>query len=1177
MIDFCHLHSHTQYSLLDGASDIKTMLKKAKEDGQSAVAITDHGNMFGVFNFVKEAQKQEIKPIIGCEFYLVQDRHIKSFEKSRGHKDVRYHQLMMAKNSIGYTNLARLCSLGYTEGLYGKYPRIDKSLIEKYHEGIIATSCCIGAEIPQAILNGNIPLAEERLKWWLDLFGEDYYIELQRHRGMESIDGTGMSQEDVNQVLLGLAKKYQVKTIVTNDAHYVNQEDYAPHDVLLCINTGSLLSDKERFLFPSSDFYFKTKAEMNKLFGDVKEAVENTMEVASKIDPLDLNRDILLPAFPLPAGFDSQEVYLRHLAYEGAMKRYGSVLGKVQERLEFELDVIIKSGYSGYFLIVQDFTSAARNMSVSVGPGRGSAAGSLVAYCLGITNIDPIKYDLLFERFLNPERVSMPDIDIDFDDEGREKVIDYVIDKYGRNQVAQIITYGTMAAKSSIRDVGRVMDVPLSEVDRVAKIFPGHNDATLEAVLADKDIDSKLKDSLNSEDREKAYEFRKMAQEDSQIGKMIQTAKKLEGSVRNTGVHACGVIITPDDITNFVPVAVAKDSELLLSQYDNSAAEQVGLLKMDFLGLRTLTIIKDALEIIKDTYGNEIDIDLVPLDDATTFELFQRGDMVGIFQYESAGMQKYLRELKPTRFEDLIAMNALYRPGPLQYIPDFIQRKNGKQEITFDLPDMEEYLSETYGITVYQEQVMLLSQKLAGFSKGDADVLRKAMGKKQKAVLDKMYSRFLEGCLANGHPEDKVKKIWSDWEAFASYAFNKSHSTCYAFIAFQTAYLKAHFPAAFMAAVLNNNKNDIGKINFYLQETKRLKIDVLGPDINESNLKFAVNAKGQVRFGLSALKGVGEGPVEEIVRERKAKGNFQDVYDMVRRLNLRSVNKKCMESLILGGAFDSFGVFNRAQFFESAGEKADTFIEGLLKYGSNYQSQKESNQMSLFGDAITNYIDTPKPAPVPEWNQIEKLEREKEVTGIYISGHPLDDYHLEFRHFINCSLEKAEQIQGKLLKMGGIVTEAHFGTTQKGTGYVRFTLQDFTGSFQINLYNEQFESFKHLITKGQVLYLEGTNEKGYQSDRFFFRVKEVKMLDTIGKTMTKSLTLKLPLHLIDEKLIYEVEHICLQKPGPHTLKLKIVEEVDDIGIDLISSTLKVNADFQFIQDVENLGLAYKLN
>ncbi len=1153
------------------------MLKKAKEDGQSAVAITDHGNMFGVFNFVKEAQKQEIKPIIGCEFYLVQDRHIKSFEKSRGHKDVRYHQLMMAKNSIGYTNLARLCSLGYTEGLYGKYPRIDKSLIEKYHEGIIATSCCIGAEIPQAILNGNIPLAEERLKWWLDLFGEDYYIELQRHRGMESIDDTGMSQEDVNQVLLGLAKKYQVKTIVTNDAHYVNQEDYAPHDVLLCINTGSLLSDKERFLFPSSDFYFKTKAEMNKLFGDVKEAVENTMEVASKIDPLDLNRDILLPAFPLPAGFDSQEVYLRHLAYEGAMKRYGSVLGKVQERLEFELDVIIKSGYSGYFLIVQDFTSAARNMSVSVGPGRGSAAGSLVAYCLGITNIDPIKYDLLFERFLNPERVSMPDIDIDFDDEGREKVIDYVIDKYGRNQVAQIITYGTMAAKSSIRDVGRVMDVPLSEVDRVAKIFPGHNDATLEAVLADKDIDSKLKDSLNSEDREKAYEFRKMAQEDSQIGKMIQTAKKLEGSVRNTGVHACGVIITPDDITNFVPVAVAKDSELLLSQYDNSAAEQVGLLKMDFLGLRTLTIIKDALEIIKDTYGNEIDIDLVPLDDATTFELFQRGDMVGIFQYESAGMQKYLRELKPTRFEDLIAMNALYRPGPLQYIPDFIQRKNGKQEITFDLPDMEEYLSETYGITVYQEQVMLLSQKLAGFSKGDADVLRKAMGKKQKAVLDKMYSRFLEGCLANGHPEDKVKKIWSDWEAFASYAFNKSHSTCYAFIAFQTAYLKAHFPAAFMAAVLNNNKNDIGKINFYLQETKRLKIDVLGPDINESNLKFAVNAKGQVRFGLSALKGVGEGPVEEIVRERKAKGNFQDVYDMVRRLNLRSVNKKCMESLILGGAFDSFGVFNRAQFFESAGEKADTFIEGLLKYGSNYQSQKESNQMSLFGDAITNYIDTPKPAPVPEWNQIEKLEREKEVTGIYISGHPLDDYHLEFRHFINCSLEKAEQIQGKLLKMGGIVTEAHFGTTQKGTGYVRFTLQDFTGSFQINLYNEQFESFKHLITKGQVLYLEGTNEKGYQSDRFFFRVKEVKMLDTIGKTMTKSLTLKLPLHLIDEKLIYEVEHICLQKPGPHTLKLKIVEEVDDIGIDLISSTLKVNADFQFIQDVENLGLAYKLN
>lgn len=1177
MIDFCHLHSHTQYSLLDGASDIKALMKKAKADGQSAVAITDHGNMFGVFKFVKEAKLQDIKPIIGCEFYVAEDRHIKSFEKSRGQKDVRYHQLMLAKNTQGYQNLTKLCSLGYTEGLYGKYPRIDKELIVKYHEGLIATSCCIGAEIPQTILSGDLESAEKKLKWWLDLFGEDYYIELQRHRGLEKIDNSGMSQEDVNRILMDFAKKYNVKTIVTNDAHYVEQEDYAPHDVLLCVNTGSLLEDKERFKFPSSDFYFKTKAEMNTLFGDVKEAVENTMEIASKIDEIKLTRDILLPAFPLPIGFDSQEVFLRHLAFEGARRKYGTITPIIEERLHFELDVITKSGYSGYFLIVQDFTSVAREMGVSVGPGRGSAAGSCVAYCLGITNIDPIKYDLLFERFLNPERVSMPDIDIDFDDDGREKVINYVIEKYGKNQVAQIVTYGTMAARSSLRDVGRVMNVPLGEVDKVTKTFPSHLSATLEAVLAEKDIEGKLKDVLTSEEKDKAYEFRKMAEEKSSIGDMIRTAKKLEGSVRNTGIHACGVIITPDDITNFVPVATAKDSDLLVSQYDNSVAEEAGLLKMDFLGLKTLTIIRDALEIIKERYGTTIDIDNISLEDAETFRLFQRGDMVGIFQYESPGMQKYLRDLVPTRFEDLIAMNALYRPGPLQYIPDFIARKNGKQEIKFDLADMEEYLAETYGITVYQEQVMLLSQKLAGFSKGDADMLRKAMGKKQKAVLDKMLPKFIEGCTANGHAEEVVKKIWTDWEAFASYAFNKSHSTCYAYIAFQTAFLKAHYPAAFMASVLNHNKSDISKINFYLQEAKRMKIDVLGPDINESNIKFAVNTKGQIRFGLSALKGVGEGPVEEIVKERKENGHFQDVYDMMRRLNLRSVNKKCIDSLVLGGALDSFGSINRAQYFEISADRNETFIESLLKYGANYQAQKESNQMSLFGDSMTQYIDSPKPPTVPEWNQIEKLEREKEVTGIYISGHPLDDYHLEFKHFINCPLEKADQVQGKLLKMGGIVTEAIFGTSQKGTGYARFTIQDFTGSFQINLYNEKFESYKHLITKGQVLYIEGINEKGYNQDRFFFNVKDLRMLDTIGKNLTRSVTIKLPLNIIDEKLVNELELLCLDRVGPHTLKLKVVDDGDDLGVDLISSTLKVTADYQFVNELEMLGLAYKLN
>ena len=1178
MIDFCHLHNHTQYSLLDGASEISAMMKKASKDGQKAVAITDHGNMFGVFKFVKEAKKNGIKPIIGCEFYLTEDRFIKTFEKSRGQKDTRYHQLLLAKNKKGYENLVKLCSLGYTEGLYSKYPRIDKSLVQIYHEGLIATSCCIGAEIPQTILTGNIELAEERLKWWLDIFGEDYYIELQRHSNMDDIDHTGISQKHINEVLVGFAKKYNLKTIATNDCHYLDKEDHIPHDILLCVNTGSLLQDSGRFKFSGPDYYFKTREEMNTLFSDMGDALQNTADIADMVETLDLSRDILLPAFPLPKGFKNQEDYLRHLTYEGARKRYGSINSVVETRINFELEVIIKSGYSGYFLIVQDFTSAARDMGVSVGPGRGSAAGSCVAYCLGITNIDPIKYDLLFERFLNPERVSMPDIDIDFDDYGREKVINYVIDKYGKNQVAQIVTYSTMAARSSLRDVGRVMDIPLNEVDRVTKTFPSHLTATLEAVLADKGVDPELYENLNSDDKAKASEFRVMAKENTPVGEMIRTAQKLEGTVRGTGIHACGIIITPDDISNYIPVSVAKDSELLVSQYDNSVAEDAGLLKMDFLGLRTLTIIKDALEIIKERYGQDIDIDNIPLDDEATMELFQRGEMVGIFQYESNGMQKFLRELKPTRLEDLIAMNALFRPGPLQYIPDFIARKNGKQEITFDLPQMEEILAETYGITVYQEQVMLLSQKLANFSKGDADVLRKAMGKKQKAVLDKMFPKFVEGCLANGHPEETVKKIWSDWEAFASYAFNKSHSTCYAFIAYQTAYLKAHYPAAFMASVLNNNTSDISKINFFLQETKRMRLELLGPDINESNIKFTVNARGQIRFGLAALKGVGEGPVMEIVDERRKNGHFADEHDLVRRVSLRSVNKKCLESIILGGAMDSFENLSRSQYFDMSDGRQETYIESLLKYGASYQAQKESSQMSLFGDSMTSYIDTPKPPSVPEWNQIDKLEKEKEVTGFYISGHPLDDYRLEFTYFINCTLEMASQTNGKLLRLGGIVTETFIGTSQKGTGYARFTLQDFSGSMQFSIFNEKFESHKHLITRGQVLYLEGINEKRYNQDVYYFNVKDIRMLDSIGKAMTKSITIKVPVSALDQRLIFELETVCQDNPGPHALKIRIVDEDQQgMDVDMVSTGVKINADYKFVNHIEELGLAYKLN
>ena len=1173
MPQFSHLHCHTQYSLLDGAADIGKMMDKAKADGQTAVALTDHGNMFGAFKFVAEARKRDIKPIVGCEFYLVEDRHKRSFLKSAGEKDKRYHQLLLAKNKTGYQNLSKLCSFGFKEGLYSKFPRIDKELLLQYHEGIIATSCCIGAEVPQTILKGQTEKAEELLKWWLNVFGDDYYIELQRHTGLESIDDTGMSQEDVNQILLGFARKHNVKVIATNDSHYVEEEDSPIHDILLCVNTGSNLLDPNRFKFPSTDFYFKTQAEMNQIFSDVPEAIDNTMEIASKVDVLELARDVVLPAYPLPVQFDSQDLFLRHLTFEGAKKRYANITAKIEERLNFELEVIKNSGYPGYFLIVQDFTSTARDMGVSVGPGRGSAAGSAVAYCLGITNIDPIKYDLLFERFLNPERVSMPDIDIDFDDEGRSKVIDYVIDKYGQNQVAQIITYGTMAARSSLRDVGRVMQVPLSEVDRVAKTFPAHLSASLNKVLAKGGINPKLKSDMVSEDVEKAVKFRQLSEEKSQIGDMIRSAKALEGSIRNTGIHACGVIITPDDITNYVPVSVAKGSDLLVSQFDNSVVEDAGLLKMDFLGLKTLTIIKDAVEIIKSSHKVSIDIDEIPLEDKETYELFQRGETVGIFQYESVGMQKSLKDLKPDKFLDLIAMNALYRPGPMQYIPNFVARKHGREEIKYDLDDMEEFLSETYGITVYQEQVMLLSQKLAGFSKGQADMLRKAMGKKKKKLIDQMYPDFEAGCAKNGYPPATVEKIWKDWEAFASYAFNKSHSTCYAFIAFQTAYLKAHYPAAFMASVLNHNKNNIDSLNKFLRECKRMKLEVLGPDINESKMKFHVNDKGQIRFGLSAIKGVGEGPVDAILEERE-NGEFTGIFDITKRVSLRSVNKKCLESLVLSGALDSFEQIRSSYFAES--QNFNTLLEHAIRFGNTYQGQIAQNQNSLFGDISNEFIQEPEIPKTKPWPLIVKLEKEKEVTGIYLSGHPLDDYRLELENFTTCSLDKAEQLLDRNLKLAGLVTEAFHGTNQKGLGYGRFVVQDFNGALEFRLYRDDYLKYRELLNSGQVVYIEGKFTNGY-NDNLYFKVNNIRLLDTVGKALTKSITLQLGLHQINDKMITHINTIIEQCKGNHGLSLEIIDLDDELDIQLVSPSRKVNADSGFIQELESIGIRYKLN
>ncbi len=1175
MPEFVHLHCHTQYSLLDGACEIGSMMKKAADDGQKGIALTDHGNMFGAFKFVAEAEKAGVKPIIGCEFYMVEDRHIKSFSKSKGEKDKRFHQLLLAKNQKGYENLCKLCSLGFIEGLYSKFPRIDKELLLQYSEGLIATSCCIGAEIPQAILNKGEEEAEKLLKWWIDLFGDDFYIELQRHRGLENINDLGISQEDVNQVLIKFARKYNLKLIATNDAHYIDEEDSLPHDLLLCINTNSLVDEQKRFKFPSSDFYLKSQKEMNVLFHDVPEAIDNTMELYDKIDKLTLARDVLLPNFPMPEGFKTQDEYLRHITYEGAKKRYDPITPVIEERLNFELDVIKNSGYPGYFLIVQDFTTTAREMGVAVGPGRGSAAGSAVAYCIGITNVDPIKYDLLFERFLNPERVSMPDIDIDFDDVGRQKVIDYVIDKYGRNQVAQIVTYGSMAAKSSLRDVGRVMNIPLGDVDKVAKSFPLNLGATLNKVLADGDIQKKLKDKMNSEDVDKAYQFRKLSEGQDQTGKMIRLAKRLEGSIRNTGIHACGVVITPDDITKYVPVKTDKGAEMLVSQFDNSVAEDAGLLKMDFLGLKTLTIIKNAVQLIKEGHGVKIDPEEVPLDDVKTYELFQRGETIGIFQYESSGMQKYLKDLRPTAFEDIIAMNALYRPGPLEYIPEFVERKHGRKPVVYDLPDMEEYLKETYGICVYQEQVMLLSQKLADFSKGEADTLRKAMGKKKKALVDKMWPKFLEGCTKNGHPEEIVKKVWTDWEAFASYAFNKSHSTCYAFVAFQTAYLKAHYPAEFMASVLTHNKSDISKVTFFLRECQRMELDVLGPDINESQLNFHVNQEGQIRFGLSALKGVGEGPVEEILKER-AKGRFTSPIDFITRLTSKAANKKVVESLVLGGAFDCFDTMTRAQYFGYPDKnKEETYVEAFVKFGSKMQAK--DNSLMLFD--VAEHTDAAEPA-IPEvepWPLIEKLTREKEVTGIYISGHPLDEYRMEVENFATCGLDRVENFKGQALKLAAFVTSANHRISRKGTGYGYFMIQDYNGTLEFPLFSEDYQKFKHLLEEGQGVFIHGSFQQRWNSDEFQLKLSKVELLESVANSLTNSITLKIPIDRISKEMIDGLDAVCQEHIGKHKLKIHLYDRESKNKLHLIAKERLVNANNDLIKKLDKLGVNYQVN
>jgi DNA polymerase-3 subunit alpha len=1188
MTKFSHLHVHTQFSLLDGAADVSSLYKKAVADNMPALAITDHGNMFGVFKFVAEASKyntaenpNKIKPIVGCEFYLVEDRHKRQFTKED--KDVRHHQLFLAKNAEGYKNLAKLCSLGYIDGLYGKYPRIDKELVLQYHKGLIATTCCIGASVPKMILKKGEAEAEKEFKWWLDLFGEDYYVELQRHDIPE--------QNIVNEVLIKFALKHNVKIIASNDSHYVNQEDSNAHDILLCINTGEKQSTPtmkdfadddvnvrgKRFAFFNDQFYFKKTEEMSKLFSDLPEAIDNTNEIVGKVEMLQLKQDILLPHFTIPEGFNTQDEYLHHLTYSGALNRYGQLTPEIEERLNFELFTIKTMGFAGYFLIVADFIKAGREIGVFVGPGRGSAAGSAVAYCIGITNIDPLKYNLLFERFLNPDRKSMPDIDTDFDDLGRQKVIDYVVDKYGKTQVAQIVTFGTMAAKMSIKDVARVLELPLPDSNAMAKLVPDKPGIELNRVLtAPLEGDKSLKDKegLNSDDLELVKKLRAIAEGDDLRAKVLKEAMILEGSVRNTGIHAAGIIIAPRDLYDIIPVATSKDSDLLVTQYEGKIIEDAGVIKMDFLGLKTLTIIKDALNLIKENHGVTIDIDTIPLDDKKTLELYQRAETNATFQFESAGMQKYLRDLKPDKFEDLIAMNALFRPGPLAYIPSYINRKHGREVVTYDLDDMKEYLEETNGITVYQEQVMLLSQKIAGFTKGEADILRKAMGKKDRKTLDKLKPQFIEQAGAKGHDQKVLEKIWTDWEAFASYAFNKSHSTCYAFVAFQTAYLKAHYPAEYMAAVMTNNLSQIEKITFFLEECRRMGLTVLGPDVNESAFNFTVNKQGQIRFGLVAVKGVGDSAVDALAEERKNNGPFTNVFDLCKRVPGRLLNKRTLESMALGGAFDCFTGTHRAQYFQVDPKDGLNGLEKAVRYGAAMANDGQQTQASLFDDTTDQDIAEPQLPNAPEWSKLELLKKEKEVVGFYISGHPLDGFRFEINQFCNTSVEqlnRIDELKNRDITFPGIIVDVEERMTKGGKPFGFFNVEDFTGNYRLALFGEDYGKFKHLLVKESLVFVRARVQTRFaNSAELEIKITGMEFLKDAADKMVKMVNLKMRLRDVQKGRVDMIESLLKDHQGKTPFKIQIYDLENGVNLGFESTKFRVKVNAQLLDELKEL-------
>ena len=1260
--DFVHLHVHSQYSILDGQASIQKLVDKAMRDGQPGIALTDHGNMFGIkefYNYVKKVKgkykaqaaeaearlaalvdgsqapadpaeiarcladlkrKAAFKPIIGSEVYVARRR----MQDKEGKPDQSgYHLILLAKNLKGYHNLIKIVSKAWTEGFYMR-PRTDRVELEKYHEGLICCSACLAGEVPRAITADDMQKAEEAILWHKKLFGDDYYLELQLHKAtVERANHEAYPMQlKVNEHLRRLAAKHGVRLVCTNDVHFVDEDNAEAHDRLICLSTGKDLDDPKRMLYSKQE-WLKTREEMAAIFGDVPEAMATTVEICEQVETYSIDHSPIMPTFEIPAEFGTEEGYrqrfsekdlfdeftqdengnvvlseeearkkieklggydklyrikleadyLRKLTMDGARKRYGEQLtDEQQERLNFELHIMKTMGFPGYFLIVQDFIRAAREeLDVSVGPGRGSAAGSAVAYCLGITQIDPIAYDLLFERFLNPDRISLPDIDVDFDDDGRGRVLNWVTQKYGKEKVAHIITYGTMATKMAIKDVARVQKLLLAESDRLCKLVPDK--------IPDKKLN--LPNAI-----EYVPELKAAAESDNPVLRdTMRYAQMLEGNVRGTGVHACGTIICRDDITDWVPVSTADDKEtgqkMLVTQYEGSVIEDTGLIKMDFLGLKTLSIIKDAVENIRLTTGRKIDIDdFSIIDDPATYKLFCEGRTVGTFQFESPGMQKYLRELQPSTFEDLIAMNALYRPGPMDYIPDFIARKHGRSPIVYDIPVMEKYLKDTYGVTVYQEQVMLLSRLLANFTRGESDTLRKAMGKKLKDKLDALKPKFIKGGQANGHDPKVLEKIWGDWEKFASYAFNKSHATCYSWVAFQTAYLKANYPSEYMAAVLSRNLTNVEQLTIYMNECKRMGINVLGPDINESMLQFSANKQGDVRFGLAAIKGVGEAAVESIIAERTKNGRFKDIYDFIERVDYSLVNRKCLENIAYAGGYDSISGFSRCKFFgvDQRDNNGVTYIEQLMRYGQRYQSEKNNAQQSLFGgDTGTTDITPPVIPACAEWSQLEKLNKEREVIGLYLSAHPLDDYKVIIRNMCKTQvgdLDHLDELKGKEIAVAGMVVAVQNLTTKTGKPWGKFKLEDYNGTHEFALFGKDYENFRKYLFSDYFLFIRGrVQPRPYNDQELEFRITSMMQLSELQEAV-KEVHVQLAVEEITRDLIARMGRSVKEAKGNTLLRLNVYDRQAQVSLNLFSKSYKVSLTQGLVSFFEDNDIKY---